>query len=407
MKLTGIAIRNIKRNRKRSLLSITATALATLVIVFMFSIVGGLKLDMKNIAYDYNTGQVIIRNRNFDEKVFSLDDAVDDYAKVLDLLKTENSDLKKSPRIKFPSTVIKGEKNFQAMGVGVNFESEYEFLDLREKITEGVMPADPREVIMGSGLAHELGLSIGDKFTPITLTRKGASAGITYRISALARFSDSKFTNKTFIVSLDKLPVMLRMEGAVSEILIKGLDDKNIELTAEKINKLLTENGFENLEALSWKDVGPGYGLLILMENLYNIIAFVFFALASTVIANTMLMVVFERKKEIGTITSLGMSEKEVVRLFFLEALYLGLIGAAAGVLIGIILVLPLSVSGIDFSQNAGGVEMGSSFFIFPQINFKSTILVFIYSVFVASFISFFPSRSAAKVDPIVALRNE
>lgn len=407
MKLTGIAIRNIKRNRKRSLLSITATALATLVIVFMFSIVGGLKLDMKNIAYDYNTGQVIIRNRNFDEKVFSLDDAVDDYAKVLDLLKTENSDLKISPRIKFPSTVIKGEKNFQAMGVGVNFESEYEFLDLREKITEGVMPADPREVIMGSGLAHELGLSIGDRFTPITLTRKGASAGITYRISALARFSDSKFTNKTFIVSLDKLPVMLRMEGAVSEILIKGLDDKNIGLTAEKINKLLTENEFEYLEALSWKDVGPGYGLLMLMENLYNIIAFVFFALASTVIANTMLMVVFERKKEIGTITSLGMSEKEVVRLFFLEALYLGLIGAAAGVLIGIVLVLPLSVSGIDFSQNAGGVEMGSSFFIFPQINFKSTILVFMYSVFVASFISFFPSRSAAKVDPIVALRNE
>lgn len=407
MRLTGIAVRNIKRNKKRSLLSITATAIATLVIVFMFAIVGGLRLDMKNIAHDYNTGQVLVRNSSFDEKVFSLDDAVDGYKEVLNILESENENLSFSPRIKFPSTIIKGEKNFQVMGLGVDFISEHNFLRLEEKIIEGVMPADSRDVIMGIGLARELNLGVGDKFTPITLTRKGASAGITYRISSVARFADGKFTNKTFLASLEQLPEMLKMEGAVSEILIKGFEGAKLDEGVSKFNKILASNGFDKLEALSWKDVGPGYGLLMLMQNMYNIIAFIFFALASTVIGNTMLMVVFERRKEIGTISSLGMSEKEVVRLFFLEALYLGLIGAAAGVIVGCLLVLPASIYGLDFSQNTGGVEMGSSFFIYPQLNFRSTVFVFIYSVFIASIISFFPSRSAAKVDPIVALRSE
>lgn len=406
MKLSQIAYRNIKRNRKRSILSIIATAVATMVIVFMFSIVGGLRKDMENIAFTYNTGQVLVRNINFDEKVFSLNDAVDNYTEVLRALDPEGA-LVLSPRIKFPSTILDGEKSYQAYGVGVDFNLEREFLGLEERLIEGEIPSSSREVILGSGLAKELELGVGDKFTPITLTRKGASVGITFKVKAIASFEDSKFTNKSFIASLEELPRMLKMDGAVSEILIKGLDTNSLDSATDSFNRVLAENGFNTLEALNWKNVGPGYGLLKMTENLYNMIALVFFALASTVIANTMLMVVFERKREIGTITSLGMTDREVVRLFFLEAFYLGVIGAFIGVIVGILLVLPLNSAGLDLSQSTGGVEMGSSFFIYPQLNFRSTVFVFLYSVFIASIISFFPSRGAAKVDPIVALRSE
>lgn len=408
MKLSKIAIRNLQRNKKRSVLSITATAIATFTMVALLSFIAGMTKDMEDINVNYLTGQIEIRHIDYDEKSFSLDRAIDNYSELLGLLKKNYPTLEFSPRIKFPSTVfdkVDYDKSYSSFGVAVDFESEESYLGLSDKIVEGAIPTDSRGVILGIGLAEELKLDIGDKFTAITSTRRGASSGITFTVSALAKFSDSGFTNKTFIVSLDELPTMLKMEGAVSDLLIKGFGDQDLGIAAKELKSFLDKNGYTNLDTVSWKETSA-YEYIGMAESIYGIMGFVFFALASTVIANTMLMVVFERRKEIGTITAMGMSSKEVVRLFFIEAFYLGVIGAFIGVLAGIALVLPLSNVGIDMSTMAGEVDFNSSFNIFPQLSLKSTLGIFLYSVFVASIISFFPSRGAAKVDPIVALRG-
>lgn len=407
MKLTDIAIRNIKRNKKRSILSFTATALATFAIVFMFSFLGGFGKDIRDVAFNYNTGEVLIRHIDFDEKSFSLDRAVDNYKEVLKILERDYESLSFSPRINFPSTVLDDDKSYISFGVAVDFSNEESYLNLSDKIIKGKMPTKPKEVIMGHGLAKELNLDIGDKFTPITTTRKGASTGITFQVAALGKFEDPAFSNKTFIVSLDKLSEMLRMKGAISDILVKGVGDRKINRTVRRMNTTLGVYGFNTIRAYSWKDVGVSFSFYQMADFTYTIVGILFFFLASTVIANTMLMAVFERRREIGTITSLGMTDLEVIRLFFLEAFFLGVIGAGIGVVVGSLLVLPLSIIGLDLTSMAAGVEMGASFHIFPQLSIKSTLLVFIYSVFIASFVSFFPSQSAAKVDPVVALRSE
>ena len=409
MKLSKIAVRNLKRNKKRSLLSITATAIATFSIVFLFAFIEGLSKDMEDIAVNYLTGEIEIRNIDFDDKSFSLDRAVDNYTDVLVVLQKEFPNHEYSPRIKFPSTIFDKEdydKSYVSFGIGVNFESEEKYLGLKDKIIEGSMPKDPREVIMGYGLAEELNLKIGDKFTPITSTRMGASSGITFKVAALAQFSDSSYTNKTFIVSLEELPKMLKMEGAVSNILMKGFEKEDLEIAEKRVNKVLINNGLTQLEGISWKR-SSSYEFIGMAGSIYNIMAFFFFFMASSVIANTMLMVVFERRKEIGTITAMGMTSAEVIRLFFIEAFLLGLIGAFSGVVFGIIVILPFSSTGMDLSSMTGAVDFNASFNIFPQINFRTTFIVFLYSIFVASIVSFFPSRGAAKVDPVVALRSE
>ncbi len=406
MKLRNIAFRNIKRNKKRSILSIISTAIATFAIVFMFSLVEGMEMDMKDMSYNYDTGQIQIRNKKVDEKVFSLDRAVDNYREVVALIENELPYFEISPRLKFPSQVIKNDKIFTCFGVGVEFDREVEFLKLKDKILEGRIPESGREVLMGIGLAQELELKIGDKFTPITMTRKEASSGITFKVVGLAKFSNAGFTNKTFLAPLTDLPKMLKMDGAVSEVLFKNSLNDEWDSTKQHINRILDQNGYNQIEALTWTEVGLAYSMLQMADVSYNIMALFFFGLASTVIANTMLMVVFERKKEIGTITAMGMAEKEVIRLFFLEAFILGVLGAALGVVLGIGLVIPLSYVGMDMSSLTEDVDFGMSFLIYPQVTIKSTIYVFLFSVFIASFISYFPSKSAAKVDPVVALRG-
>lgn len=407
MKLYRIAIRNIKRNGKRSILSITATAIATFAIVFMFAYIEGITLDMQNVAFNYDSGEIQIRNKNYDDKIFSLDMAVDDYKSIMDFMERSYPEMELSPRLRFPSQVIRGNKTFTSFGIAVDFKRERSFLNLDKMLIAGDYPKGPREVLMGIGLAEELELEIGDKFTPITMTRKGASSGITFKVAGLAKFEQGAFTNKTFLAPLTDIPMILRMKGAVSEILLKGVESETWEEKSKEITQKLEGAGFNNVEALSWTVVGLGYSMLEMADISYTIMAIFFFALASTVIANTMIMVVFERRKEIGTITAMGMTSREVVRLFFLEALYLGVLGAVSGVILGAILVIPLSIYGMDLSSVGQTVDFGISWMIYPQLSYKSTLVVFLYSVFVASFISFFPSRSAAKVDPVVALRSE
>ncbi|QEN04628.1 ABC transporter permease [Thiospirochaeta perfilievii] len=407
MKLAKIAFRNIKRNKKRSILSIIATAIATFSMVFMFGYIEGMKVDMRDISFNYDSGEVLIRNRDFDDKISSLDRAVDGYKSVITLIERNYPDFLISPRLRFPSQIIKGERTFMSFGIAVDFAREVEYLDLKEKLVEGRIPIKSREVLMGVGLAEELELSLGDKFTPITMTRKGASSGITFELVGKAKFSSGAYTNKSFLAPLDDVPMILRMEGAVSEILLKNVTEDDWESKAKDINNLLEQNGLNTLEALPWTVVGLGYAMLEMADISYSIMAIFFFALSSTVIANTMLMVVFERRKEIGTITAMGMTGGEVIRLFFIEALYLGVLGATLGSLLGVILIIPLSIYGIDLSSFGSTVDFGISWMIYPQLRLKTLFLVFFYSVFVASFISFFPSRSASKVDPVEALRAE
>ena len=407
MKLAKIAFRNIKRNKKRSLLSIISTGLATFFIVFMFAYIEGIKLDMRDVSFNYDSGEIQIRSKKFDDKIFSLDRAVDDYEQVMELISQEFPYLSIAPRLRFPSQVLKGDRTYVSFGIAVDFEKEREFLDLDDKIIKGRLPESPREVLMGVGLAEELGLDIGDKFTPITMTRKGASSGITFSVSGFAKFSTGAFTNKTFLSPLTDVPMILRMKGAVSGLLLKNIPDENWDLECEKINRILEENGYTEIEAVPWTEIGLGYAMLEMADISYSIMAIFFFALASTVIANTMLMVVFERRKEIGTITAMGMTSHEVIRLFFLEALYLGILGAGAGVILGVLGILPLQYFGMDLSSMGSTVDFGISWMIYPRLTLSSTVLVFLYSVFVASFISFFPARSASKVDPVVALRAE
>jgi len=137
----------------------------------------------------------------------------------------------------------------------------------------------------------------------------------------------------------------------------------------------------------------------------YDVIALVFFILASTVIINTTMMVIYERMREIGTVAAMGMTPQEIVRLFFLEAFYIGAIAAFIGVLLGIGITLPLSKVGIDLTQSMEGVDMEVNPIVYPQLNIRSTVFVFFYSTIIASLASFIPSRRSAKIEPVEDLR--
>ena len=99
------------------------------------------------------------------------------------------------------------------------------------------------------------------------------------------------------------------------------------------------------------------------------------------------------------------MKGSEIVRMFFLEALALAVIGAAGGVLLGLGIAIPLSLLGIDMSSATQGLSFEISNVVFARPRALTTVLIFVYAVAISCLAALLPARRAAKIQPVEALR--
>lgn len=409
MKLGEIAFRNIRRNTRRSILSLSAIAVAALAFVFLFSIIEGMKTDLADNLHTYYTGEVRIRDREYSKYDYlnPLHLNISSPDEVIRLIEKNVAIDAVSPRIQFGTGIYREGTTYPAVGLGVDFAYEREYQDLDRVVLEGRVPrAGENEALIAGGLAEEIGLGVGDTMTLLTKTMRGGTNAITLTITGIVGFPVSGLNNTLFLAPLERMQYFLRMDGAVTEILLKLDSGTDSGPTAADLNTLFAGEGLETLVAESWREVSETYSMIQLADTVYMIMAFLFFLLGSTVIINTTMMVVYERIKEIGTIAAMGMTGPEIVKLFFLEAFFISVIGSAVGVFLGIGITLPISHTGLDFGEAMGSMDLEMASIFYPVINIRSTIFVFLYSTLIASLASFVPSRKASTIEPVEALRT-
>jgi putative ABC transport system permease protein len=427
MKLWRIALRNVARNKRRSLLSGTAIAVATLAVVLLFSLIAGMLGDTVSIALTYDTGHVQVRHPEFGryQHLSPVHLAVTDAEAVQAQLAALPEVAAVLPRVRFGGAIYREDQNHAVFGIGIDFGREIAAAALRRpQLAEeagaaadldqfvrawrldlfgGELP-DPeaRELVMAKTLADELGVSVGDKLTILTRTAVMSSQAWTFRVSGLVGFPIGGLSRVVLLpIGAAQQFLQLDASGAVTDVLVYTDRDDRVPTLAGAVQAAVGDR----LEVRSWTEENAMYRLFQLATRIYDIIALVFFLLATTVIVNTTMMVVYERMREIGTIAALGMTGAQITRLFFLEALFIGVAAALVGVGIGVAVVVPLSQVGIDYTEAMEGVELNMSNIIYPQLSLRSTVLVLCYSIAVTAAASFWPTRKAARLHPVTALR--
>jgi putative ABC transport system permease protein len=409
MKLAGIAFRNIRRNRRRSLLSGSAIAVAAMFIAFMFSVINGMVEDYRSNVVRYLTGHVRIRNTQYDanEQLNPLHLSVPDYQRVVSELESRAGVEAVVPRIQFAAAIYRDQDTYNGLGLGVDFARERNVMRIDQSLTEGRLPQmGERELLLSAGLAKELEVGVGDRLTLLSTNKYLGLSGMTFAITGIARFPVTAFNQSFFLVPVDTAGRFLKMSGEATEILVLLSDPSRGAAFSQETNRLLQQLGLQELRARPWEGIGNWFSLMRLLDVSYNFVALFFFILGSTVIATTTMMVIYERMREIGTVAAMGMTPGEIVRLFFLEALYIAAIAAFVGVVIGVAITLPLSRHGVDLSGPMQGISIEVNPVIRPVLNWRSTIFVFLYSVGIAALASFIPSRRAARIEPVEALRS-
>jgi len=404
-KLIHVAFRNVSRNKRRSLLSGIAIAVASMSIVFLFALVQGMKDDMSNNLATYFTGEVRIRNAQYEQfERYNPIHLTVDWQRLDAQLAGRGDVTGYVPRINFPSAFYVNGGNHPALGIGADFELESSHQDLQAILKEGRIPEKGKnEMLIGAVLARDLKLSLGDKATVISSTAARGNNAITLEVVGIAAFPVASMNAQFFWIPLDRAQYFLRMDSGVQEILV--MVDGNEKQAAAAIKQDLESATGTDLDVRAYQDINMMYGFIELAQYIYYFIGIFFLLLGSTVIINTTMMVIFERMREIGTLSALGLHGKELTRLFFIEGTIISAIGAFAGVLLGSGIILYLGRFGLDFTDALSGIDMEISSVLYPRFNIWTTIIVYVYSVVVSSLATLIPSRKASRIEPVEALR--
>lgn len=431
MKYTQIAIRNIGRNRRRSILSITATGIAMMSVVMLFSILSGMSSNLSENLIKYYTGEVRIRNARYEayEHLQPLHLTVTDSESVIDTVEGVPGVEAVVQRVSTGGAVFMEDRRVGLMINGVDFEREAKYSDLEHILVAGEIPWEGSPAangnsgetgrrlvpaVVGTGVLDRLGIEIGDYFTVLTRTALRGSNAMSFQVVGVASFPVPALDDMGFWAPMADVQRLLRMPEQAGEVLVKLEKNGDPRDTTDLIRNALggraSGTNPEDPEALQveyWKDIKTSYTFIALAQTVYFFMGMIFFVLAATVIINTTMMAIFERKQEIGTLEALGMEPKELIRLFFTESLMLAVIGSVAGLILGVVFSLILGKTGIDFSAAMEGVDMEITPVLYPKINIYSTIGVFFMSIAVGAVTSLFPVRRITKIQPVEALREE
>jgi putative ABC transport system permease protein len=405
MKLAKTAWRNIGRNGTRSAITATAVLMSALIVSLVLGFESGFVGNMRSSVIDHVTGDVRVMDARYvgNERVAPIQYYVGGTGERLALLSRDPNVSLATPKTEFAAAIWRNGDRVASRICGIDFATSRFATDGKIELLEGAFPrAGNGEALVPERTARDIGLSVGDKFTALARTASGGSNGKTFIVSGIARVSDTDYATRVFFVDWRDAGSFLRMgDNALAiQVFLKprvGVD--------EAVRGIRNELG-DGLDVRAWDKVGGTYELFALVDVIYAIIAAIFFALSGTVVFNTTMMSVLERRREIGALRALGMEGGKLVRLFALESVMIASIGAVAGLALGATLVGIAGRVGFDVEKlGAASVSgLGVPQVIYPSLGLAQFAWVFAIGVAISFLAGLIPARMAARVEPADAL---
>lgn len=143
--------------------------------------------------------------------------------------------------------------------------------------------------------------------------------------------------------------------------------------------------------------------VLAIMQALLGSVGGLALLVATLGVANTMMMAIYERTREIGVLKALGATSREVRRMFTADAILLGIIGGIVGVILGTLLGRLVDWIGHLYLESEGVVGIGQMSIVPPWL----AIGALIFAAFIGVLGGLYPAARAARLDPVVALKHE
>ncbi len=401
--LIRIALRNVLRNRRRSLITFSAVLIAILATFSLRGLANGMVTAMQDAVVHGQTGALQVHRVGYLKSTggSSLDLDVPADAAFLDKIRSVPDVRAVSARLAFGGMVNANDTTSPALFSALDLDGELRVCPLREKLaTEGRAfgVAEPEAAVLTPELVRTLGLKLGQKAALLTNDKEGTLTAVDLTVVGVYGQPGLPLPEKKIgFVPLATAQELLHMQGRATEIVVAVDDLKAI----DQVKAAIASAVGPTYQVSTWSELVPFLKDAVtswrFMSNLFTGI-FLFVALLG--IVNTMLMSVLERTREIGTMMALGVRRRSITAIFLLEATAQGFLGGLGGALLGGALVFKVGQAGLHFHMS------NATLHVHPFIDLGFFVFALVLATAGAVLAALWPALRASRLRPVTALAS-
>ena len=409
--LFKIAVRNLFRYKRRTLLTVSLIAIGIIFVLGYISISGSFKNMMIGQITDSMIGHLQVHRRGYVASIENLPlnlNLKPQAVKKLEGILNQQPEVEAySPRIKFGGMFSTFVETTNIRLNGVYPEKEFKTIPLLpSRIAEGQKTLNRGEILIPELLARGMKAKIGDMIVIVATNQDGSVNGKQFKVAGTLESATGPGGRDGYVHIEDAMEVLRMAEMEISEVAIRIRDFGKVEAFTQKLDGLLSgevnKQGKPAFEVHSWQQLSPFYNIARMIDMMTIFIQVLLIAVVLISIMNVMIMAVYERIREIGTIAAIGTLPTKILSMFIMEGLCLGVIGTVIGNIIGAAIIFILNVSGwvtFDFSRQKGLV-------LSPTIDPMNMLVISAIVIFVSVAASLQPALKASRMEPIKALRH-
>ncbi|MBV7409148.1 lipoprotein-releasing ABC transporter permease subunit [Maritimibacter sp. DP1N21-5] len=278
---------------------------------------------------------------------------------------------------------------------------------------QGSIEEFERGIAIGSGVARDLGLTLGDKIKIISPNGVKTAFGVSPRVNVYDVtfiFSAGRYDIDSTRVYLpfEEAQVFFNKEGVADEIEVMTRDPDRID---DFVLPILQAAGPDAI-AWTWQDsAGAFLKALEIEDNVMFVILSVLVLIASMNIVSGLIMLVKNKGRDIGILRTMGLTEGSVLRVFFLCGSLTGIVGTIAGVIVGVLFAIYIDpiFALVDY-VSGGGVwdpSVRGIYALPAKLELPDVLSAVAMSLGLSFIVTIFPARRAARMNPVEALRYE
>lgn len=411
-KVIKIAARNLLRYQRRTALTTLLITIGVVAMLLFISTSGSFKAMMVGQITDSMLGHLQVHKKGYVSSIDSLPLTMNMNPRMLDKAADRFAEIDNieawSPRLKLGAMFSNFAQTTSIRVNGVDPEKELATCpELIKRIISGDNSKllEPGKILIPELIAKGLKVNPGDAVVLVATNKDGSVNGINFTVQGILE-GISGPGGRDGYMHIDDARQLLRIEDdEISEIAVRLKNSKALPQTMRELNSTLgaltNQQGKPAFEIHDWTKLSPFSNIASMIDLMTLFIKIMLVAIVLISVMNVMIMAVYERIREIGTIAAMGTLPSNILKLFVMEGFLLGLLGAFLGTVISVISIMILQQAEITF---AFGRQTG--LVLYPVIALADIAFASIIVVLVAVLASLQPAWKASRMDPIEALRH-
>ena len=399
--------RNLWRNTRRTIITMAAIVFATMLPVFMFSLQTGGYSQLIENTVRIHSGHLQVQHEGYSqEKDINL--TLDNPEELYSLLDRVEGVEAYAPRINAPVLVSTEKGTSGVLVIGMDPDRESRVSSIRRNIREGeyFLPSEPYGALIGEILAKNLSTGVGGELVLLGQAADGSLAADRFTVRGIFRSGIPEFDRMIVGIPFATAQELFSLWGRASEIAIIVDQPDDLDRIKSALGSEFSRQGLEQYRVLDWDEIIPGLKQAIALDILGG---YLFYSILLLVVGfgilNTFLTSVFERMREIGVMSALGLRPGRLFGMVVLESITLTSMGVIIGAILGSIAVVICANVGIPVPGGEVMAEWGLPDRMYPVLTFKSIWLAALLVFLIAFLVSLYPARRIARIRPVEALR--